>query len=97
MPETFEELQKVRLDKTYNFLMSLDKNSIDKEIARLGVEALMFWELPKVEEALNALCKKWFVNNCKAYIKETLDISGDTQTTQETTMNKKKTNCTDYV
>ena len=33
--------------------MSLDTTSIDKEIARLGVEALMFWELPKVENALN--------------------------------------------
>ena len=42
LPETFEELQKIPLNKTYNFLMSLDKHSIDKEIARLGVKALMF-------------------------------------------------------
>ena len=49
LPETFEELQKISLDKPYNFLMSLDKESIDKEISRLGVEALMFWELPKVD------------------------------------------------
>ena len=55
LPETFEELQKVPPDKRYNFLMSLDKDSIDKEISRLGVEALMFWELPKVESALNEL------------------------------------------
>ena len=39
----------------------------------------MFWELPKVEEALNALCKKWFVNDCRAYIKETLNFSTDTE------------------
>ena len=58
LPETFEELQKIPLDRTYTFLMCLDRNSIDKETVRLGVEALMFWELPKVEEALNALCKK---------------------------------------
>ena len=44
LPKTFEELQQVPLDKTYNFLMSLDRNSIDKEIQRLGMEALMFWE-----------------------------------------------------
>ena len=42
LPETFEELQKVPLDKASNFLMSLDKDSIYKEISRLGVEALMF-------------------------------------------------------
>ena len=29
LPETFEELQKVPLDRTYNFLMSLDKDSIN--------------------------------------------------------------------
>ena len=42
LPDTFEELLKVPLDRPYNFLMSLDKDSIDKEISRLGVEALMF-------------------------------------------------------
>ena len=52
LPETFEDLQKVPLDRPYNFLMSMDTNSINKEIARLGVEALMFWELPKVDNAL---------------------------------------------
>ena len=60
LPTTFEELQKVPLGASYNFLMSLDKESIDKEIMRLGVEALMFWELPKVKRALNDLCQKWF-------------------------------------
>ena len=47
LPETFEEVEKVALDKSYNFLMSMDTESINKEIARLGIEALMFWELPK--------------------------------------------------
>ena len=42
LPETFEEFQKIPLNKTYNFLKSLDKTSIDKEIERLSVEALMF-------------------------------------------------------
>ena len=37
----------------------LDKESIDKEMQRLGIEALMFWELPEVEKALSALCNKW--------------------------------------
>ena len=60
--------------------MALDKNSIDKEIVRLGVEAHMFWELPKVREALNELCKKWFFNDCKAYSKNTIDISEDSPT-----------------
>ena len=39
--------------------MSMDTDSINKEIARLGVEALMFWELPKVDNALNDLCHSW--------------------------------------
>ena len=50
--------------------MSLDKDSINIEISRLGVEALMFWELPKVENALNEMCQKWFYNDCGAVIKE---------------------------
>ena len=78
LPETFEELQNIPLDKPYNFLMSLDKESIDKEITRLGVEALMFWELPKVEIALNELCQKWFFNECGALIKGTIDLSKTT-------------------
>ena len=49
--------------------MSLDKDCIDKEISRLGVEALMFWELPKVESALNDLCQQWFYNDCRALYK----------------------------
>ena len=62
--------------------MSLDKKSIDKEIVRLGVEAHMFWELPKVRDALNdlGLCKKWFYNDCRAYSKDTIDISEDSPT-----------------
>ena len=59
LPKTFEELDQIPLDRPYNFVMLLDKTSIDKEIVRLGVEAHMFWELPKVREALNELCKKW--------------------------------------
>ena len=47
LPTNFKELKKIPLDKTYNFLMSLVKNSIDKVIERVVVEALMFWELPK--------------------------------------------------
>ena len=47
---------------------------------RLGVEAHMFWELPKVRDALNDLCKKWFFNDCKAYSKNTIDISEDSPT-----------------
>ena len=66
---TFEELLKVPMDKPYNFLMSLDKDSINKEISRLGVETLMLWELPKVENALNEMCQKWFYNDCGAVIK----------------------------
>ena len=77
LPETFEELQKVPLERSYNFLMSLDTESINKEIARLGVEALMFWELPKVENALNDLCHSWFNTNYKK-IREIVDIT-DTQ------------------
>ena len=52
----------------------MDKMSIDKEISILGVEALMFWELSKVEEALGSLCHNWFFNNCKAYKKVALDL-----------------------
>ena len=79
LPSTFEELQKVPLDRHYNFLMSLDKNSIDFEIGKLGVEAHMFWEKPEVRAAFNEICKKWFFNDCKAYVKNTIDISEDSQ------------------
>ena len=77
LPKTFKELEQIPLDQPYNFLMSLDRNSIDKEVVRLGVEAHMFWELPKVRDALNELCKKWFLNDCKAYYKNTIDVSED--------------------
>ena len=30
LPETFEELKKIPLDKTYNFLMALEKESCNK-------------------------------------------------------------------
>ena len=58
MPKTFAELDKIPLERPYNFLMSLDKDSIDKEVSILGVEAHMFWELPKVREMFNELCKR---------------------------------------
>ena len=80
LPKTFEELEQIPLNRTYNFLMSLDKDSIDKECMRIGIEAHMFWELPKVRDALNDLCKKWFYNDSKAYIKTTIDISEDSPT-----------------
>ena len=70
------------MDKTYNFLMSLDKTSIGKEIQSLGVEALMFWELPKVETALNEMCQKWFFNYSETFVKGTIDVTGDKQDTQ---------------
>ena len=79
LPSTFEELQKIPLDRPYNFLMSLDKSSIDLEIGRLGVEAHMFLEKPEVRAAFNEICKKCFFNDCKAYIKNTIDMSEDSQ------------------
>ena len=60
--------------------MSLDKESIDKEISRVGVEALIFWELPKVESALNDLCQQWSFNDCGALIKGTVNLSKTTPT-----------------
>ena len=83
LPQTFEELEQIPLNHKYNFLMSLNKESIDKEVVRIGVEAHMFWELPKVRDALNDLRKKWFYNDNKAYIKTTIDISEDSPTTVE--------------
>ena len=53
----------------------MDKDSIDKEIERLGVEALMFCELPKIENALNDLCQKWFFNDITASVKGAIDVS----------------------
>ena len=57
--------------------MLMDKKSIDKDVANLCVEALMFWELPKVELALDNLCRKWLFNEiqCKAYKKIYLDLT----------------------
>ena len=62
--------------------MSLDRISIDKEIERLGVEALMFWELPKVDIALTKLCQKWFFNDSGAHLKGPVDIYDDRHYTQ---------------
>ena len=58
LPATFEELEKILLDRSYNLLMSLDKNSIDNEIGMLGVEAHMFWEKPEVRATFNDICRK---------------------------------------
>ena len=79
LPTTFEELEKIPLDRAYNFLMPLDKNSIDKEIELLGVEAHMFWEKQEVRAAFNDICKKRFFNDCKVYGKNIIDISEDSQ------------------
>ena len=57
--------------------MSLDKESIDKEVEILGIEAHMFWELPKVREMFNELCKKWFYSDNKSYTHAVIDVSGD--------------------
>ena len=78
LPKTFEELQNIPLDKHYNFLMSMDRNSINKEIQLLGIEALMFWELPKVNEALNEICQKWFFNYNATAVSGAIDVTGDT-------------------
>ena len=40
----------------------------------------MFWELSKVRDALNELCKKWSFNDCKAYSKNTINISEESPT-----------------
>ena len=45
----------------------------------LGVEAHMFWEKTEVRAAFNDICRKWFFNDCKAYSKNTIDISEDSQ------------------
>ena len=60
--------------------MSLDKNSIDIEIVRLGVEAHKFWDLPNVRDASNDLCQTCFLNDCKASSKNPVDISEDSPT-----------------
>ena len=61
--------------------MSLDKNSIDKEISMLGVEAVMFQELPKVKNALHSMCKHWFFSDCRAFNKTMLDLTTSSQDT----------------
>ena len=32
------------------------------------------------------LCKKWFINNCRAYIKDTLELSVDSENTSAGTL-----------
>jgi hypothetical protein len=78
LPKTFEELQNIPLDKHYNFLMSMDRKSINKEIQLLGIEALMFWELPKVNEALNEMCQKWFFNFSATTVSGAIDVTDET-------------------
>ena len=41
------------------------------------MEALMFWELPKVEIAHNDLCQKLLFNNSGALVKGTVVIHDD--------------------
>jgi len=64
--------------------MSLDKESIDKEVGILGIEAHMFWELPKVREMFNELCKRWFYSDNKAYTHSVIDVSEDPPVSTET-------------
>ena len=52
-------------------------------MANLGVEALVFWELPQVELALDNLCQKWFFNDCKAYKKIYLDLTRPESDTED--------------
>jgi len=56
--------------------MSIDRSSINKEIQRLGLKALMFWELPKIKTALNKMCQKWFFSYTG-----TIDITEDKKDT----------------
>jgi len=48
--------------------MSLDKESIDKEVSILGIEAHMFWEQKTVKNDFDAFCRKWFFGDHKAYL-----------------------------
>ena len=91
LPKTFEELQNIPLDKHYNFLMSMDRNSINKEIQLLGIEALMFWELPKVNEALNEICQKWFFNYNATAVSGAIDVTGDTTVALASTTSQQPT------
>ena len=43
----------------------------------------MFWELPKVREMFNELCKKWFSGDNKAYLHTVIDVSGDQAASNE--------------
>ena len=40
LPNFFEELEQIPLNQPYNFLMPLDRTSIDKEVVRIGVEEM---------------------------------------------------------
>ena len=43
----------------------------------------MFWELPKVREMFNELCKKWFYSDNKAYTQPVIDVSEQQETSTE--------------
>ena len=77
--------------------MSLDKESIHKEISRVGVEALIFWELPKVESALNDLCQQWSFNDCGALSKGTVNLSKTTPTPVTETIHEPSTAIVDFI
>ena len=72
--------------------MSLDTKSIDKEVARLGVVALMFWELPKVENALKELCHSWFRTDYRE-IREIFDVTGTQESLMSMVLKKEKEHC----
>ena len=77
IPQTFAELDKIPLERSYKFLMLLDKDSIDKEVSILGIEAHMFWEQETVRNDFNAFCKKWFFSDHKAYMQTAVDVSSE--------------------
>ena len=91
LPETFEELERIPLDKPYNFLMSMDKESIDKEVNILGIEAHMFWEQENVRNDFNNFCKQWFFSDHKAYMTSPIDISKDISSPTPTMANTSNT------
>ena len=76
--------------------MLFDNNQFHKEISRLGSEALMFWELPKVDNALHSMCKRCFFCdcNCKADNKTTLDLTADSKAASTSTPTTEPSNVT---
>ena len=55
----------------------MDKDSIDKEVSILGIEAHMFWEQETVRNDFNTFCKKWFFSDHKAYMQMAVDVSNE--------------------